>query len=94
MLTTKTVTIGRDVAVAKGTTVIVEDTLGNPLVVVVETTAQMNMIVTCQDPNFNQVLRQLGINKVVVDQPLELSGPPAGARELDQQQLAGFLDDN
>jgi hypothetical protein len=94
MLTTKTLTVGAAAKIAKGSTVVVEDELGNPLVVVIETSQRMNMVVTCNDSDFNQVLQQLGINKVVIDEPMQLAGPPSGAQVIDKQQLAGFLNDS
>ena len=86
--------LGTRPAVVKGNTVIVEDSLGNPLAAIVETSERMNLVVTVKDKDFNNVLRGLGINKVVVEDPMPLEPPPSGARRLDQEQLAGFIHGN
>lgn len=67
--------------------VVVEDRLGNPLVVVYETQPGVNFIVPVNDPTFNQVLRALGIDKLVLNSTLHPSPPQPGAQKLDLQQL-------
>jgi hypothetical protein len=91
MLTAKVLQqIGREVVVAQGRMVVVEDEFGNPLVVVLQTSPRMTTILSCRDADFNTMLRQLGLDRIVVDSPLQLPGPPQGARKLDTSQIASF----
>jgi hypothetical protein len=56
--------------------VIVEDEYGNPIVVVVYIQAKTYTVVTADDPDFNRILQGLGIDKIVVNEPMEVNFPP------------------
>jgi len=83
--------VGAAPQVIEGTSVIVEDALGNPLAVIVETSERMNLVVTVNDKDFNNVLTRLGLNKIVVNTEMDLDSPPAGAQRLDPTQIGGFI---
>lgn len=83
---------GEEPTVARGNLVIVEDELGNPLVVAVRTSDRMTLVASSSDPDFNTLLRRLGINRVVINEPMAVAPPPEGAKKLDVSQIAGFID--
>lgn len=56
----------RDVVVIEATRVVVEDDLGNPVALALEFGPNQILAVTADDPKFNQVLAELGINKTVL----------------------------
>lgn len=75
--------LGKDaVVVDDNSVVIVEDELGNPVVVVVYVQPRIYTVVTPDDPDFNRILEGLGVNKVVVNNPLILPIPPEGEFKL------------
>ena len=76
--------LGRDaVTVDDNGVVIVEDEFGNPLVVVAYIQPQVCTIVTADDPDFNRVLQGLGIDKLVINEPVSFSMPlPKGNVKL------------
>lgn len=65
-------------------TVIIEDSFGNPLVVVCEVAEQTTVVVKGEDPSFDRVLHGLGIDKIVVDTRITLDEDqvPEGAKLL------------
>lgn len=65
--------------VTKGRTVIISDEHNNPLVVVMQIADGTTMVANSTDPDFNRVLRSLGINKTVICNNLSIPGPPANA---------------
>ena len=56
----------RDVVVIEATRVVVEDDLGNPVALALEFGPNQILAVTADDPKFNQVLAELGIDKTVL----------------------------
>lgn len=69
---------GKDaVVLTDNSTVIVEDEFGNPIVVVVYIQPQTATVVTADDPDFNKILAGLGIDKVVIDSPVNFNMPLA-----------------
>jgi len=63
--------------------VIVEDTLGNPIVVVIETQTGVQSVILADDPDFNRILNGLGIDKVVISEKITSpDGAPDGAKLL------------
>jgi hypothetical protein len=57
--------------------VIVEDKFGNPIVVVIsyDSNPPHHTVVTADDPDFNRILAGLGIDKVVINEPLRTNFP-------------------
>ena len=72
--------LGQSVQQTVGNLVVVNDHLGNPLVVVQEVSPGVSIVVPANDPDFNRVLSGLGLDKVVVCNKLLVSSSlPAGA---------------
>jgi len=65
-----------------GSTVIISDEFGNPLVVVTRVADQTSMVSTFKDEDFNRILSSLGIDKVVVDNELLIDRPHEDAELL------------
>lgn len=81
------------VEVDKTNTVIVEDKFGNPIVVVVsyDTNPPHHTVVTADDPDFPRILAGLGIDKVVINEPMRVDfALPEGANPLRLQGPSGF----
>ena len=74
--------VGAEPVEIDGSTVIVSDSLGNPLVVLAEIADGTTMITTINDDDFNRVLESLGLDKVVVNNRLVIDGPPSNAELL------------
>ena len=69
--------------------VIVEDVLGNPVVVVIETQPGVQSVILADDPDFNRILSGLGIDKTVISDKLDNKDAiPEGAKLL--QGPSGF----
>ena len=54
------------------TRAMIVDNLGNPLALAVEWQPDAYYVTTCNDPDFNQVLRNLGIGRTVICTDLTL----------------------
>lgn len=55
----------REIMEIEATRVLVEDDLGNPIAFALQYGPGMIIAATADDPNFNAMLQQMGINKVV-----------------------------
>ena len=56
----------RDVVVIEATRVVVEDDLGNPVALALEYAPNQIFTATLDDPEFNRVLAELGIDKTLL----------------------------
>ena len=72
--------------------VVVEDTFGNPLVVIIETQTGVQSVILADDPDFNRILKGLGIDKVVISEQLESREMPDGAKLV--QGPASYMERN
>jgi hypothetical protein len=61
--------------------VVVEDTFGNPLVVIIETQPGVQSVILADDPDFNRILKGLGIDKTVISSSIDsIEDIPDGAK--------------
>lgn len=76
--------LGKDsVVVDNNGVVIIEDNFGNPIVVVVQIQPGVYTVVNSSDEDFNRVLQGLGIDKIVVNEKLQMDMPlPSGDVKL------------
>lgn len=65
----------REAIEVDATRVLVEDDLGNPIAVALEYGPGAIFAVTADHPDFNQILRSMGVNKVVVVQDIPTGTP-------------------
>lgn len=78
--------------VAAGHTILIEDSLGNPIVLAQETADRVLVVLTIRDGEaFNRALAALGIDKVVVEETINGPPPPPGATPLDPAGLEEFI---
>jgi len=73
--------------IVEGSTIIIEELNNVPAVVIVETQltpdASAITVATANEPRFNDILAGLGIDKIVIHEPLEIeNNHPAGAKLL------------
>lgn len=64
--------------ITKSAGIVICDSHGNPLVTVIEHQPGVEVVTTCNDPEFNQQLRTLGLGTLIVPEApqLLLAGPP------------------
>lgn len=82
MLTVKCVRrLGQAPVVIKdSSTVIVEDNYGNPVAVIVHINQNACTVVTPDDPDFNRILQGLGVDKIVINEQLNLNQSNTGGK--------------
>jgi hypothetical protein len=70
--------------VVEGNTILIEDDFGNPIAVAQEVIDKRACtLLTIKDPRFHEVLARLGLDKLVVDKPLQLTSQlPASYQKL------------
>jgi hypothetical protein len=67
--------VGEVSAKISGGFIVVEDDFGNPLIVAIQDASGGSVITHCKEPNFNQILKGLGIDKTVLVEDIKTDKP-------------------